>query len=436
MPQVEVSTPSPPDQETTEEIPGSAQALATSAAPAPAVTSAGDWTTFLLFLTGAHLLIDTVAAFIQPLWPSLQAQYALGPTEVFWILSGYQIVTSGGQLVFGYLADQGRGRWLLWAGPATAVVCLSCLGLTQSAWLGTTLLLLGGLGVAAFHPEAAATAGACSPGRRSRAVSLFSLGGYLGQGIGPYYSGWITDHFGLSGLAWSLTWGLSLLCLFALGLRFAPPAPRRAAANAPWIPSSFRGKGFAIARMTCVGTLRALAVIGVPIVISFLLKDEGSRNEDIGIVQSIFMASIGFGGLICAVRVPREIERTVLAWVPVAVAPVLLLMPLAREQTLWGLAAVAGTMLGVTLPVLVSYGQHLLPDGQRLASSLTMGVCFGLGGLIIAGSMSVLQPLQAMGWMFALFAVASVLSSLVSLTLPDLNSSHENLAHASGSRKS
>ena len=47
----------------------------------------------------------------------------------------------------------------------------------------------GGLGVAAYHPEAAALAGSSTPGQRSRAMSIFATGGFLGQSIAPYYSG-------------------------------------------------------------------------------------------------------------------------------------------------------------------------------------------------------------------------------------------------------
>ena len=37
-------------------------------------------------------------------------------------------------------------------------------------------------------------------------------------------------------------------------------------------------------------------------------------------------------------------------------------------------------------PVYISYGQQLLPSGERVASSITMGVCWGVAGGLVAAA--------------------------------------------------
>jgi FSR family fosmidomycin resistance protein-like MFS transporter len=131
----------------------------------------------LLLLFLAHGLVDTFASLIQPLWPDLQGTLALDAGAIQWAYVTWSLATSVSQLFFGYWGDRYRRRWLIWAGPALGVICLSCIGLVHSLATLNVLLVVGGLGIAAFHPEAAALAGASTPGNRSRAMSLFAVGG-------------------------------------------------------------------------------------------------------------------------------------------------------------------------------------------------------------------------------------------------------------------
>src|SRR5689334_613943 len=151
----------------------------------------------LLALIAAHFLVDTVASVINPLWPTLQEQTQSGDAEFLWPLICWNLATSVTQIGFGLLGDRSRGRWLVWVGPAVAVCCLSLLGRTQSVWGLCLLVSLAGLGIAAFHPEAASLAGNSLPLHRSRAISLFQLGGFLGQSVGPYYGGQIVEQWGM-----------------------------------------------------------------------------------------------------------------------------------------------------------------------------------------------------------------------------------------------
>ncbi len=175
----------------------------------------------LLTLALLHALVDTFALFVQPLWPDLQRSFGRNIDDVQWAYVSWSLATSFSQLAFGYLGDRYSSKWLLWLGPALGILCVSSIGLIDHFVVLNGVLFLGGLGIAAFHPEAAAAAGACLPENRSRAMSLFAVGGYLGQAAGPLYSGIVTTTFGLRGLAWSLVWGSAALALLMLGLRRA-----------------------------------------------------------------------------------------------------------------------------------------------------------------------------------------------------------------------
>ncbi|MFM2096216.1 MAG: hypothetical protein RIS70_3340, partial [Planctomycetota bacterium] len=140
----------------------------------------------LAIVSCSHLVVDTVAGQMSPLWPALSQHYDMPSTSGCLLV--WTLATSVFQLMFGVLGDSMRGQWLMIAGPMVAVGCLSAIGLTHSTPVLYVLLLFAGLGIAAYHPEAAAMSGRSWSSQRSRAMSIFAMGGYLGQAIGPYYS--------------------------------------------------------------------------------------------------------------------------------------------------------------------------------------------------------------------------------------------------------
>jgi FSR family fosmidomycin resistance protein-like MFS transporter len=79
---------------------------------------------------------------------------------------------------------------------------------------------------------------------------------------------------------------------------------------------------------------------------------------------------------------------------------------------------VGGLLLGTTLPILVSYGQRLLPEGQRVASSITMGLTWGLGGGAVAGMMAIVNTAGRPDIAFSAMGAGCLLSSLLCAWLP------------------
>lgn len=378
------------------------------------------WPRVLVVLTLAHGLVDTFSGFVQPLWPDLQRSLALGDGPIQWAYVLWALASSVSQLAFGYWGDRARGRWLLWAGPLVGLVCLSGVGLAGSFATLSTLLILGGFGVAAFHPEAAALAGSSAPGHRSRAMSVFAVGGYLGQAAGPIYSGALTTSFGLKALVWSLGWGLPILGFLTWGL--GPPAEGEPSLEErPHIPlaSLVRGKRAVLSVLLLTGMFRIVPALGIPLALAYLLKGRGASNEQVGVIQAVFMGAIGAGGLGCATFLRRAAERRALWLMPLLAVPPILACPVAGLGALLACAAASGLFLGATLPILISYGQRLLPDGQRLASSITMGVTWGLGGAVVAALMTVVNRLGRPDLAFPAFVVACLVSSVLCAWLPE-----------------
>jgi FSR family fosmidomycin resistance protein-like MFS transporter len=369
----------------------------------------------LIVLTAMHFVVDVVASQITPLWPTLKTHYQF-PT--FWMLCIWGFASSFCQLGFAMIGDRAASRWLVWLGPATSCVCLGCLGLFDQPAMLAVLLAISGMGIAAFHPEGATLSGSCWPNARSRAVSIFAMGGFLGQSVGPPCSGWVVDHFGMRALSSGIAIGLMLM--LALRLAYRPTvSPRRAhSAVTASVRGVFAGRHGVMLMLLAAGTVRVIATAGVPITLAYWLKSIQFSDGEIGLVQSPFLAGIGFGGLLAAVGVAPSRERFTLWFVPLLSVPCLLAMPTLTGFALSASAGAVGLFLGIAQPVFISYGQQLFPESQRVASSITMGVSWGTGGAIAAGLIDVCSRRQSFGVAFVTFAVAVVVSSVLCVMLP------------------
>jgi len=176
-----------------------------------------------------------------------------------------------------------------------------------------------------------------------------------------------------------------------------------------------------IALLLAVGALRILPALGVPLALAYSLKDSDASNAVIGAVQSSFMAGIGLGALVCAAFVRPNWERHVLWALPLCASPLLATLAYLDGWMLAGLVGTCGLLLGVTMPVYISYGQQLLPHGQRVASAITMGVSWGIGGSIVASLLWVCVKYDSLSSIFGLFALAAILSGGLCYFLPDPN---------------
>lgn len=372
----------------------------------------------IVLLALAHALIDTFALLIQPLWPDLQRSLALTGGQIQWIYIFWSLISSASQLLFGYIGDRIHGRWMVWGAPVVAVLCLSAIGSATTAFQLCLLLLLGGLAVGAFHPEAAAMVGASASKHRSRAMSIFVLGGSLGQAIGPAYSGMVTTQFGLGALLWSAPWGVVFVVLLAIGLRKLPQTtPVTMAWSGGAAEKASLRKG-TILLVLIIGILRVIPAMGILLALAFMLKSRGMRNEDIGWAQGVFQISAGAGVFACALLVRRTHERLVLWLVPLFALPALWFCAFANYSGLLASLAICGLALGGATPVLISYAQTIIPHAQRLASSITMGVSWGIGGAVVAAMVTYFDGLGHPEWSFLAMIPAALASSLLCIWLP------------------
>jgi MFS transporter, FSR family, fosmidomycin resistance protein len=370
-------------------------------------------------LSAGHLFTDLNQGAVAALLPFLVAERGLTLAAAGALVLAATVSSSVVQPLFGVFSDNRPLPSLMPLGVLLGGVGMALVGVAPSYSLIFLCVVSSGIGVAAFHPEAARFANYVSGSRRAQGMSFFSVGGNAGFALGPVVVTPLVLAFGLPG-ALFLALPAAAMCavLFHEIPRMLGFKPERSekekgeqvvAAPEHWGP---------FVRMIGVVTVRSLVYFGLVAFVAAYYERVLDVSPALGNVALAVMLSSGaVGTLTMGPLADRFGRRAVLG------ASMLLLPPLLYGFTLSGpllgmaLLALVGALTVGTFGVTVVMGQEYLPGRIGLAAGITMGLSIGLGGLgaplfgLLADRRGLLDTMLAI-------AALPVLGLLLTLTLP------------------
>lgn len=333
----------------------------------------------VFLLATAHFTVDGYGNIFAPLLPLLIPKLHLSLAMAGTLTMLYQMAASVAQIGFGHLADHWRPRVLVMAGPPLSVVVLSLIGIAPSVALLALVLVIGGLGGAAFHPPAAALAHRLGGERPGLAMSVHITGGTLGFALGPLLFAPGAQYFGLRSTPLLALPGLIAIALFLPRVphfSFHHAGPRRGfAALGPYARP--------LSLLYSVVVLRTLTSLAFATYVPVMLTRRGASLTEAGAIVAAYLFAGGVGGLLGGPASDRFGPRAVIATSMLASAPLLMFAPLLSGWSFVVVLALAGFFLSSTLPVNVIYGQMIAPISAATVSSLMMGFGWGTGGLAV-----------------------------------------------------
>jgi MFS transporter, FSR family, fosmidomycin resistance protein len=357
----------------------------------------------LLLLAVAHFAIDAYSSFLSPLLPLLVAKLHLSLGLVGALAALTSLSSSLSQPLFGWLADRLRRPWFVAFGPLVAAVFLSAVGLAPGFGALVALLMLGGLGAAAFHPQAASIASGLA-GRRSLALSVFVTGGTIGFALGPLCAVSVAGAFGLSH-TWLAAFPGLVIAAFLVAW-FARTAPRPRATGAHPAFRELKPVARPLALLYFAVVVRSAVSYGFMTFLSIYLHHRGYSLGAGGAVLTVYLGLGSVGGLAGGWLADRWGGRRVVIASFLGSAPMFLLFPHVPVMAGLVLLVLGNLALQSSLPVNVVMGQELSPRHASTISSLLMGAAWGLGMLLV-GPVGVIA--DAFGLPVALTALAALL---------------------------
>ncbi len=366
----------------------------------------------ILLMASAHVMVDGYGNIYAPLLPLLIPKLGLSLAGAGTLTMLFQLSASVAQIGFGRLADRWRPRVLVMAGPVISVCVLSLIGLASSAEILAAILVVGGLGAAAFHPPAAALAHRLGGERPGLAMSVYITGGTLGFSLGPLMFAPFAERFTLG---WTPLLAIPGLLVVAFFLTRVPTMPLHASAGGSLRALAPYAKPLGL--LYAIVVLRTLTAISFATFVPVMLTRRGLSVSQAGSSVALYLLASGLGGFLGGPAADRWGATRVIALSLVCATPFLFAAPFLTGWAFVVVLAIGGFFLQSTLPVNVTFAQALAPVSAATVSSIMMGFGWGTGGLSVPLVGMVADRIGIEATLSAL-ALIPVVAALLTLPLP------------------
>ena len=340
-------------------------------------------TPMLLTLSVGHVVADIYGGMLPAMLPIFVSTFGLSYFAVALVSAAHSFSASAIQPVLGYVSDRISGKWVLPLAPLVAAVGVTVA--TQAPVYGLVLIAvaIGGLGIAAYHPEGYKAAGYYSGDRQSTGTSIFSVGGNIGVAAGPVVVAVL--------YAWQAQRGLMLMLLpgilMALVLWRLLPRIETGAERAPpdlkaaWL--DIRPVLTPFVLLLVIVILRSFFWVSLGTFIPLYAVAELGMTvpEAAAGLLPFLLFSGAIGTLIGGYVADRTSKEGLLLW---SLAPV--------PVFVYGFLAGSGFWLPVmlvliggftvsTFAVTVVMSHELLPKQRAMASGMMVGFAWGISGM-------------------------------------------------------
>lgn len=331
-------------------------------------------------IASTHVVVDAYTNIYAPMLPLLIPRLDLSLATAGTLAMAFQMANSVSQLAFGTLADRWRPRTLVIIGPLAAVVTLSLIGLADNTWALGAILVVGGLGGAAFHPPAAALVyKIADPKRKGTAMSAHLSGGSLGFSFAPVLFAPFSAYMGLRYTPLLMIPGLLAL---SWTLRQIPPMTLPGKHERSSL-STLRPAAKPLTLLYFTIVLRTATTYGFMTFTPTLLTRQGWSIDQASVAVSLYLFASGIGGFLGGPLSDRIGPRRVIIGTLLGSVPFMAVAPHLPPLGFTIMLAFGGLLLQSTLPISVTFAQSFVVGGAATVSSLMMGFAWGMGSLTV-----------------------------------------------------
>jgi FSR family fosmidomycin resistance protein-like MFS transporter len=365
-------------------------------------------------LSGGHLAVDFASGSVPALIPFMTDRFHLGYALAAMLLLAATASSSLVQPLFGLWSDRRGALWLIPGGALLAAIGVGGAAISPAYPLVLLLVLAGGLGVAAFHPEGAKFASYASGEKRASGMSYFNSGGNVGYALGAFATGQLVVWLGLVGGLVAMAPVFVASIGLVRGVRYLSALTPQARAAGYERGDDRRG---AMALLSVVIALRSVAWFTLLAFVPLWVVSLGHSKADGSRLLFLMLLAGAVGTLLLGAIADRIGLRTTLVITQALIAPLILVF-----VYVGGVAGVVAVMLvGVcvvgTFGVTMVLSQLYLPRHIGMASGLSVGLAMGVGGVaaVVLGAVADAIDLKTA---LTICAVAPAVGVFACLRLP------------------
>lgn len=376
-------------------------------------------------LTTGHMATDINQGALPAMLPFFIAAYDLSYAAAAGLVFAVNMTSTIVQPLFGHAADRWSKPWLLPTGLLLAGMGLALSGLSTRYSMIVILAVVSGIGIAAYHPEAARLVHLSGAAKQGAAMSIFGTGGTVGFALGPLIITAAMLQWGLNGtLVLSVPVAIMALVLAKYAASFASLDADRGSKQGQSSTKARQDNWWAFLRLTLTVIGRSILFYGLNTFIPIYWINYLNQSKAAGAMALAIFAGSGIIGNLAGGTLSDKIgqKRVILA----GLLSLMVLFPLMvwakdAQVAVWLLIPIGFALYATYSPAIV-LGQYYLPTRIGLSSGVTLGVAVAIGG----GA----TPL--LGWLADLHGIWTALASIaclplfifvMALSLPDIRKS-------------
>jgi len=347
----------------------------------------------LYLVSTAHFFNDIYMGFLTPLFPIAMEKFGLSLSMIGALSMVAAIASALSQPVFGTLFDRFGVTASVYLAPLLTGILISSLSFARSYSFFVVLLFLGCLGSAAFHPKGASVTPALSGRHPEIGMAVFSAGGNLGFAAGPAVIAVFISIWGFPATpVLAVPAAAVALALFLLLPSREIERRTRTQTRVTWRSLlSDRRELSVLSRLVFINFSLQVAVRGLQTFLPVYMTGLSVSITEIGVIFTVMLA-LGAVMSIFVSSFSRHTGKRFLIFLSVTASVPLCLAGFLLMPSFWGyaLCVLGGITLTFSNPLLILFAQKHSGGSPAMASSLIMGISWGLAGLLMV-------PLGALG---------------------------------------
>jgi FSR family fosmidomycin resistance protein-like MFS transporter len=354
------------------------------------------------------------------LLPFLIAKHGLSYAAAAALILASNISSSIIQPAFGYYADKVSALWILPLGLFVAGAGIAVTGILPAYWQILICVALSGIGIAAFHPEAAKIANLAAGQKKATGVSAFVAGGNLGFAFGPLTTTLVLSAAGLGGTMYMLIPVLIMFLLFTFNLnRMERSKQHSLKSENIYKCSIWQEQWQAFILLTGAVICRSIFFFGLNTFLPLYWITVLKQSKTAGSAALTGLLLIGTIATLVAGRLSDKYGHRKLVVLGFAGLIPFTLIFAFTHSLLWSTIMLVpmGASLYTSFSPMVVLGQRYIPGHMGLASGVTMGLAVSVGGVFtpVLGLVADHFGLKAV---MECITVLPVIALLISLKLP------------------
>ncbi|MET9831128.1 MFS transporter [Streptomyces sp. NPDC006385] len=331
----------------------------------------------ITLLSLGHACVDVYQGAVAALVPFFVAERAYSYAAASGVVLAASLLSSVVQPLFGALTDRWAMPWLLPLSALTGGAGVALSGVMGSYALTLAVVAVSGIGVAAYHPEAARAARDAAHGSHT-AMGWFSLGGNVGFALAPLLVAAVVATGGLGASPLLVVPAVvgAALCAAAVrsaGCRGAAVAEGEGGGPDDW--GSFL-------RLSGAVVCRSIVFVGLSAFVSLYVRQRVGGGDVAGTAALCVLYAGGAVGTVAGGRLADRYGRlTVVRHAYVLTVLAVAGVVLVPGPSVYLFVALTSAGLYVPFSLHITLGQDYLPGRVGTASGVTLGLTVSVGGL-------------------------------------------------------